>query len=76
MPLEALNLLVTEERYRSLLYMPLYMFMHILLNVLVKTANKMGLKNHTIIYNLSELEAQCSRFPSAVSHYCTTILFI
>jgi hypothetical protein len=41
-PQEALNPLVTEERYWPLLYMPLYTFLHSLLNVLVQTANKMG----------------------------------
>jgi hypothetical protein len=36
--------LVTEERYRTPFYMPLYTFIHNLLNVLVQTANTMGLK--------------------------------
>jgi hypothetical protein len=39
---EALNLLVTEELYRALFYMPLYTFLHNFLNVLVQIANKMG----------------------------------
>jgi hypothetical protein len=43
-PQEALNLLVTEERYWALFYMPLYTFLHNLLNVPVPTANKMGFK--------------------------------
>jgi hypothetical protein len=43
-PQEALNLLVTEERYWALFYVSLYTFMHNLLNVLVQIANKMGLK--------------------------------
>jgi hypothetical protein len=44
MPQEALNLLVTEERYWALFYMPPYTFEHNLLNVLVQIANKMGLQ--------------------------------
>jgi hypothetical protein len=40
-----MNLLVTEERYWALFYMPLYTFLHSLLNVLVQIANKMGLQN-------------------------------
>jgi hypothetical protein len=36
--------LVTEERYWALFYMPLYTFIHSLLNVLVQIANKMGLQ--------------------------------
>jgi hypothetical protein len=43
-PQEALNLLVPEERYWALFYMPLYTFLHNLLNVLVQIANKMGLQ--------------------------------
>jgi hypothetical protein len=46
-PQEALNLLVTEERYWALFYIPLYMFIHNLLNVLVQIANKMGLQKKT-----------------------------
>jgi hypothetical protein len=40
---EALNLLVTEERYWALFYMPLYTFLHNFLNLLAQIANKMGL---------------------------------
>jgi hypothetical protein len=43
-PQEALNLLVTEEHYWALFYMPLCMFLLSLLNVLVQIANKMGLQ--------------------------------
>jgi hypothetical protein len=39
-PQEALN---PEERYWALFYMPLYTFLHNLLNVPVQTANAMGL---------------------------------
>jgi hypothetical protein len=35
-PQEALNLSVTEERYWAPFYMPLYTFLHNLLNVVVK----------------------------------------
>jgi hypothetical protein len=42
-PQEALNLLVTEERYWALFYMPLYTILHTLLNVLAQIANKMVL---------------------------------
>jgi hypothetical protein len=35
--------LFAEERYLTLFYMPLYTFLHNLLNVLVQIANKMGL---------------------------------
>jgi hypothetical protein len=38
-PQEAFNLLVTEERYWALFYMPLYKFLHNLLNVLVMYCN-------------------------------------
>jgi hypothetical protein len=40
MPQEALNLLVTEERYWALFYMPLYTFIHNLLNVLVQIRSR------------------------------------
>jgi hypothetical protein len=43
-PQEALDLLVTEEPYWALFYMPLYTFLHNLLNVLVQITNKMGLQ--------------------------------
>jgi hypothetical protein len=43
-PQETLNLLVTEDCYWALFYMPLYMSLHNLLNVLVQIANKMGFK--------------------------------
>jgi hypothetical protein len=44
MPQEALNLLVTEERYWALFYMPLFTYFYtIFFNVLVQIANKMGL---------------------------------
>jgi hypothetical protein len=39
-PQEALNLLVTEERYWALFYMPLYTFIHKMLDVLVQLAIK------------------------------------
>jgi hypothetical protein len=42
-PQEASKLLVTEKCLWALFYMPLYKFLHNLLNVLVKIANKMGL---------------------------------
>jgi hypothetical protein len=45
-PQEALNLLVTEERYWALFYMPLYTFLHNLLDVLVQIANKTGLRKN------------------------------
>jgi hypothetical protein len=38
--------LITEERYWALFYMPLYTFIHNLLNVLVQTANKIGIKKN------------------------------
>jgi hypothetical protein len=38
--------LVTEERYWALFYMPLYTFIHNLLNVLVQIANKMGIQKN------------------------------
>jgi hypothetical protein len=41
---EALHLLVTEERYWALFYMPLYTLLHNLLNVLVQIENNMGLE--------------------------------
>jgi hypothetical protein len=31
---------------------------------------------HTVMCNLSELKIQCSHFPSAINHYCITILLI
>jgi hypothetical protein len=45
MPQEALKLLVAEQRYCALFYMPLHTFLHSLLNVqlLLQIANKMGL---------------------------------
>jgi hypothetical protein len=45
-PQEALNLLVTEESYRALFHMPLYTFLHNLLNVLVHIAVKIGLQKN------------------------------
>jgi hypothetical protein len=36
--------LAREECYRALVYMPLYTFLHNLLNVLVQIANKMGMQ--------------------------------
>jgi hypothetical protein len=48
-PQEALNLLVTEECYWALLYMPLYTFLHNLLNVLIQIANKMGLQEKILL---------------------------
>jgi hypothetical protein len=53
-PQEALNLLVTKERYWALFYMPMYTFLHKSLNVLVQIADKMGLQkmhNCTAILN-------------------------
>jgi hypothetical protein len=47
-PQEALNLLVTEERYWTLLHMPLHTFLHHLLNVLVQIANKMELQKEIV----------------------------
>jgi hypothetical protein len=43
--------LVTEDRYRALFYMPLYTFLHHVLNVLVQVANQIGLneKLHSFI---------------------------
>jgi hypothetical protein len=41
---EALNLLVTGERYWALFYMSLHTFLQNLLNALVQIANKMGLQ--------------------------------
>jgi hypothetical protein len=41
---KALNLLITQDRYCARFYMPLYTFLHNLLNVLVQIANKMGLR--------------------------------
>jgi hypothetical protein len=43
-----LNLSVREERCWALFYMPLYTFIHILLNVLVQIANKMRLRKEKI----------------------------
>jgi hypothetical protein len=43
-PQEALNLLVTEERFRALFCIPLYTFLHNLLDALVQIANKMELQ--------------------------------
>jgi hypothetical protein len=48
-PQEALSLLVTEERYWSLFYMPLCTFLHKLLNLLVQIANKMRLTNYCVL---------------------------
>jgi hypothetical protein len=45
-PQEALDLLVTEERYWAVFYMPQYTFVHNLFNVLVEIANKMGFKKY------------------------------
>jgi hypothetical protein len=45
-PQEALNLLVTEEHYWALFYMPLYTFPHNFLNVLVQITNEMGLQKN------------------------------
>jgi hypothetical protein len=42
-PHEGVNLLVTEERYRTLFYMPLHKFLHNSLKVLVHIENKIGL---------------------------------
>jgi hypothetical protein len=50
-PQEALNLLVTGERYWALFYIRcihVYMFLHSLLNVLVESANKMGLQKRIV----------------------------
>jgi hypothetical protein len=43
-PQETLNLLVTEERYWALFYMPLHKLVHNVIIVLVQIANKMGLQ--------------------------------
>jgi hypothetical protein len=53
-PQEALNLLVTEERYWTLFYMPQYKFLHNSLNVLIQIANKMGLQNKKKLINGSK----------------------
>jgi hypothetical protein len=45
-PQDTLNQLVTEKRYRALFYMPLYTFLHNLLNVLIQTAIKVGLQKN------------------------------
>jgi hypothetical protein len=45
-PQEASNQLITEERYWALFDMPLYTFLHNLLNVLVQIANRMGLQKN------------------------------
>jgi hypothetical protein len=47
-PQEALNPLVTEERYSAFFYVLLYTFLHNLLNALVQIANKMGLQKKII----------------------------
>jgi hypothetical protein len=49
-PQEALNPSVTEERYWALFYMPLYTFLHNLLNVPVQIANKVGLQKKIFWY--------------------------
>jgi hypothetical protein len=50
-PQELLNLLFTEERYWALFYMPLYTFLHNLLNVLVEIANiPLYIANIPLIY--------------------------
>jgi hypothetical protein len=48
-PQEALNPLVTEEHYWALFYMPLYTFIHNLLNVLVQIANKIRLQKKFLL---------------------------
>jgi hypothetical protein len=47
-PQEALNLLVTEERYWAPFHMPLHTFLHNSLNVLVQIADKMGLQKEKL----------------------------
>jgi hypothetical protein len=42
--LRSTTCLVTEERYSALFYMPLYKFLHNLLNELVQIANKIELQ--------------------------------
>jgi hypothetical protein len=54
-PLEALNLLVTEERYWALFYMSMYTFIHSMLNVLVQIANKMGLQKLSLYCSCAPL---------------------
>jgi hypothetical protein len=44
------TLLVTEERFWTLFYMPLYTCLHNLLNVLVQSANKMGLRKQIVLW--------------------------
>jgi hypothetical protein len=66
-PQEALNLLVTEERYWALFYMPLYTFIHNLLNVLVQIANKMGFKKKLIF---PSLQFPPDRFPTKILNVC------
>jgi hypothetical protein len=59
-PQQALNLLVTEESYWALFYMPLYTFLHNLLNVLVQIANIIGLQKISKDTRLSFLVLSCT----------------
>jgi hypothetical protein len=52
-PQEALKILVTEERYWTLYYMPLYTFIYNLLNVKVQIANKTGLQETQVLLLVS-----------------------
>jgi hypothetical protein len=47
---QAWYLPITEERYWALFYMPLYTFLHNLLNVSEQTANKMGVQKKARIH--------------------------
>jgi hypothetical protein len=62
---EALNPLVTEERYWALFYMPLYMFLHSLLNVLVHIASKVGLQKRTQPRKIICIDSQDMLTPSS-----------
>jgi hypothetical protein len=73
-PQEALNPLVTEERYCALIYMSLYTFLHSLLNVLVQIANKMGLQKNkkslttAVLVDYNDMFQQLQH-PLSDSHY-------
>jgi hypothetical protein len=55
---EVLNLLVTEERYWTLFYMPLYTFLQNLLNVLVQIANKWDYKKYNFCCKFQHKKSQ------------------
>jgi hypothetical protein len=73
-PQEVSNQLVTEERFRILFYMPLFTFLHNLLNALVQIANKMGLQKkfraNTAVYALTWKRVRLySNFICSLYHY-------